>query len=69
MACGESLPRDRLSRFVRDAEGRLRPDPDGRAEGRGAYVCESAECRSRAADGHVFARSFRAPVTVDSDDL
>jgi predicted RNA-binding protein YlxR (DUF448 family) len=41
------------------------PDPDGRAPGRGAYLCaDDQDCMRLAARRGGFKRSFRAPVEV-----
>ena len=69
MGCGRTLPRDALLRFARTADGSARPDPQGRVQGRGAYLCARAECAETARDGRAFARSFRAHVNVDPETL
>jgi len=58
-----------MLRFVRDPDGTVRPDPERRRKGRGAYLCGAPECTSRASDGRAFSRSFRARVTVDHKTL
>ena len=58
-----------MLRFVRDPDGMVRPDPERRREGRGAYLCGEPECTHKARDGRAFARSFRARVTVDEKTL
>ena len=69
MGCGRSLPQHALLRFVRAADGSARPDPQGREQGRGAYLCAQPECAETARDGRAFARSFRAHVNVDPETL
>ena len=69
MSCGRSLPKSELLRLVRGGDARVRPDPDARAEGRGAYVCENPDCAARLGTSHPLARSFRAPVTVTQETL
>ena len=54
---------------MRGDDGRVRPDPDARAQGRGAYVCANPECAARLDEGRSLARSFRAPVTVTQETL
>ena len=53
---------------MRDGDGRVHPDPDARADGRGAYVCNNPECAARLGKGPL-ARSFRAPVTVTHETI
>jgi hypothetical protein len=54
-----------LIRLVRDERGVVRVDPDGRAAGRGAYVCATADCMEKALQagrlGHAFRRASRPP--------
>ena len=69
IACRRSLPRHDLLRLVRGPDGVVMVDPDGRAEGRGAYVCRSAECCDRAVAAGPLARAFRAPVTVQPETI
>ena len=69
VACRRSLPRHDLLRLVRGPDGVVMVDPDGRAEGRGAYVCRSAECCDRAVAAGPLARAFRAPVTVQPETI
>ena len=44
VGCGESFPKSSLIRVVRTPEGDVVLDVTGRKNGRGAYVCRSAEC-------------------------
>ncbi len=46
--CREMKEKRTLIRVVRDPEGGVALDPGGKKPGRGAYVCRSAECLSRA---------------------
>jgi len=54
-----------LIRLVRDESGVVRVDRDGRAAGRGAYVCATADCMEKALQagrlGHAFRRASRPP--------
>jgi uncharacterized protein len=68
VGCRRSLSKGELLRLVRGGDGGVHPDPDGRADGRGAYVCKNPECAARLDKGRL-ARSFRAPVTVTQQTL
>ena len=47
---------------MRDADGSIRTDPGGRAEGRGAYLCDDPGCRGRVASRPaLLARALRSP--------
>lgn len=54
-----------LIRLVRDEGGVVHVDRDGRATGRGAYVCATADCIEKALQagrlGHAFKRATRPP--------
>lgn len=62
IGCGESKPKRDLMRIVRTDEGEIIPDPGGRKNGRGAYVCRNAECIRKAHKIRGLDRSFREPV-------
>lgn len=44
VACRQMRPKRDLIRVVRTPLGEVRVDPTGKASGRGAYVCPTAEC-------------------------
>ncbi len=44
VACRQMRPKRDLVRVVRTPARDVRVDPTGKASGRGAYVCPSAEC-------------------------
>jgi predicted RNA-binding protein YlxR (DUF448 family) len=69
VACGRAEAQERLLRFTRGADGRVRPDGDRPAEGRGAYLCTDAGCVAAARDGRAFARAFKSPVTIEQETL
>lgn len=54
-----------LIRLVRDAAGVVMVDREGRAAGRGAYVCATTECVEKALQagrlGHAFKGASRPP--------
>jgi len=52
-----------LIRIVRTPQGMVAPDPTGRANGRGAYLCNRVECWERGVAKRVLERSFRVRVT------
>jgi predicted RNA-binding protein YlxR (DUF448 family) len=66
VGCGRSRPKSELLRFVR-VEGRVVRDPDGRAPGRGAYLCRDPECLRLADRRGAFKRSVRAAVEGPAD--
>ena len=48
VGCREMKPKATLLRVVKPQEGDAHIDRTGKAQGRGAYVCESIECLKKA---------------------
>src|SRR5206468_6959010 len=67
LGCRQARPKGALVRLVRRPDGRVVTDPDGRAVGRGAYVCADAECMERAFNRGRLTHAFRAPSEVSPD--
>ena len=44
IGCNESKPKKELIRIVKTPEGEMLVDDTGRANGRGAYICNDPEC-------------------------
>lgn len=44
MGCNEKKPKKELVRIVKNKEGQISLDKTGKANGRGAYICDCAEC-------------------------
>ena len=63
MGCREVLPKRRLIRLVRTAEG-VQVDPTGKLPGRGAYLHDRRECWERALKG-ALAHALKTTLTVD----
>ena len=58
LGCGEMKPKKELIRVVRSPEGEISLDFKGKAAGRGAYICRSTECLSKARKARRFEKSF-----------
>lgn len=65
VVCREKTNKRTLTRFVRTDAG-VFSDPKGKQAGRGAYVCDSEECRTRAVTTDVLARALKTALT-DAD--
>lgn len=61
--CGEMKDKREMMRIVKDSEDRFSLDFTGKKPGRGAYVCKSVECLTKAEKNKGFERSFK--MTVD----
>ena len=60
--CGEMKPKKELVRVVRTPDGEILLDLNGRAAGRGAYICRSAECLKAARKAKRLERGFGCAV-------
>ena len=63
VGCREVLPKRRLIRLVRTAEG-VQVDPTGKLAGRGAYLHDRRECWERALKG-AMAHALKTTLTMD----
>ena len=62
LGCREMKPKKELLRVVRTPEETVVFDTTGRANGRGAYICKSAECLKKAVKSKALSRAFGVPV-------
>jgi predicted RNA-binding protein YlxR (DUF448 family) len=67
IACREHDVKRGLFRIVRTPEGAVEPDPTGRQNGRGAYLCGRAACWERALASGMLARALN--VEIDAKTL
>ena len=58
----------KLIRIVKNKEGQIFVDPTGKANGRGAYICQSMECMEKAIKTHALERSFRVEIPTEVYD-
>jgi len=68
VACGEQRPKRDMMRVVRTPAGHIDVDAPPKAAGRGAYLCPTRECLSRAADGKALRRALEAPLPEEAAD-
>jgi len=54
-------PKAELIRLVRDEAGVVTVDRDGRAAGRGAYMCATTECVEKAVQAGRLGHAFKRP--------
>ena len=55
-------PKRELVRVVKTPEGEIRIDATGKLNGRGAYICKSKECLSKAIKTNALSRAFETRV-------
>ncbi|MBR4832573.1 MAG: YlxR family protein [Butyrivibrio sp.] len=65
VGCGEMKDKKELVRVIKTPEGDIVLDTTGRANGRGAYVCKSADCLRKALKNKGLERSLKAQIPED----
>ncbi len=66
VACREPGAKRGLTRIVRTPEGDVRIDPTGKANGRGAYLCEKPACWDRAISTPLLSRALNVQLTQET---
>ena len=61
IGCRQARPKAELVRLVRSGDGRIAVDRRWRAAGRGAYVCASLDCLTKALAKGRLEHAFRRP--------
>ena len=62
LGCNEMKPKMELIRAVKSPEGEISLDFKGKAAGRGAYICRSAECFEKARKARRFEKAFSCKI-------
>ena len=62
VGCREMKPKAELMRVVKPQDGDCAIDRTGKAAGRGAYVCENAECLKKAQKTRALERALEAKI-------
>ncbi len=60
--CGEQKPKKELVRVVKTPDGEILLDLTGKSSGRGAYICNSAECLAKAKKSKRIDRTFEMTI-------
>lgn len=60
--CREMKPKQQLTRIVKTPDGEIKLDTTGRLNGRGAYICKSADCLKKAQKAGALSRAFETDV-------
>ena len=70
VGCKEVKPKKELIRVVKQADGKIMLDFTGKANGRGAYLCPSADCLAQAIKTKRLSREFECEIPKEVyDDL
>ncbi|HZA91534.1 MAG TPA: YlxR family protein [Gemmatimonadales bacterium] len=67
IACRGHDAKRGLYRIVRTPEGQVEPDPTGRRNGRGAYLCGQGACWEKVLGSGILARALN--VEIDTETL
>lgn len=67
IATGETQPKQGLIRFVMGPDSQVVPDIFGKLPGRGVYVAATRDALEQAVKKKLFARGFKAQVTLPED--
>lgn len=67
IACRTVKPKKELIRIVKSEDG-ISLDRTGRKNGRGAYICDDAECIAKLKKGKLLNRTFSMPVADETYD-
>ncbi len=63
LGCNEAKPKNKLIRIVKQSDGKIFVDKTGKAEGRGAYICNNGrECLEKAIKSKRLSRSFETEI-------
>ena len=68
LGCREMKPKAELVRVVRSPEGAVSLDLRGKAPGRGAYVCRSADCLKKALRSRAVGRALGVEIPPEIYD-
>lgn len=68
LGCREMKPKPELVRVVRSPDGTVSVDLRGKAPGRGAYVCRSADCLKKALRSKALGRSLGVEIPPEIFD-
>lgn len=63
IACQDRDSKKQLIRIVKNKDGQIFLDPSGKANGRGAYICQSSECLKKAIKTKALNKAFKVEVS------
>lgn len=68
--CMQMKEKKDLLRIVkRNDDGRIVPDPSGKIQGRGCYLCRTRDCMEQAKKNRGLSRSFKCSIPEETWDL
>ncbi len=69
VGCGEMKEKRDMIRVIKTPEGEIALDRTLKANGRGAYICNDAECFKKAVKNKGLERSLKSPIPQDVREL
>ncbi len=63
VVCRRTFPKREVHRIVRSPQGDVYYDPSGKAQGRGAYLCNDLACWESAMTGNFLDRALKTKLT------
>ncbi len=63
IGCNEIKLKKELIRIVKNKEGQISVDKTGKANGRGAYICDNIECLEKAIKTKRLERNFETKIS------
>ncbi|MBE5826498.1 MAG: YlxR family protein [Butyrivibrio sp.] len=65
VGCGEMKEKKELIRIIKTPEGEVLVDATGKANGRGAYICNNSECFKKAVKNKGLERALKSSIPAD----
>lgn len=65
IGCNSIKAKKDLIRIVKNKEGQIYIDKTGKANGRGAYICDNVECLEKAIKTKKLERTFETPINQE----
>lgn len=62
LGCGEAKNKKELIRIVKQSDGKIFIDKTGKANGRGAYICNNVECLDKAIKSKRLDKNFETEI-------
>ncbi|WP_130807043.1 RNase P modulator RnpM [Senegalia massiliensis] len=63
--CGERKEKKELIRIVKNKQGDIFIDDKGKANGRGAYICNNSECINRSFENKSLNKTFKSNISSE----
>lgn len=65
VACGESKPKKELIRILKNSDLEVKIDITGKANGRGAYICNNLKCLELAQKSNKLSRALETKIPIE----